>query len=162
MLIETSIVQYPEIMLTGVSTRTTNAREAGPDGQLPKLWDAYFRSGMPAEEGLIEPHWIYALYTDYESDVNGAYTVVIGHATDREGASADSERARAVIPGGKYRVFTTDRGPVHEVVPQAWGAIWAYFRDSEEKRTYTGDFERYDARTFDPANAQVQIYLAIE
>lgn len=42
------------------------------------------------------------------------------------------------------------------------GEIWAYFEASTEVRTYTGDFEIYDSRNFDPANTQVEIYIAIK
>lgn len=42
------------------------------------------------------------------------------------------------------------------------GEIWAYFKESGEVRTYTGDFEIYDSRNFDPADTQVEIYIAIE
>ncbi|MNY28091.1 Bacterial transcription activator, effector binding domain [compost metagenome] len=66
------------------------------------------------------------------------------------------------VPGSKYRVFTTKKGPVYEVVAQAWREIWAYFGESTEKRAYTGDFELYDARDFDPANTELQIYIAIK
>lgn len=67
-----------------------------------------------------------------------------------------------VIPAATYAVFTTAKGPISEVVPEAWAYIWEWFKNSEMKRAYTGDFERYDARSMDPANAEVDLYISIK
>ncbi|MNI23484.1 Bacterial transcription activator, effector binding domain [compost metagenome] len=158
----TFTIEKPEIKLIGVNARTTNAAEAGPNGRLPGLWEAYFNSNVATDTRIMNSEFIYALYTDYESDANGAYTVVIGH----EAGSTETEKSdnynSAVIPASKYLVFTTKKGPVYEVVAQAWGEIWEYFQASSETRAFTGDFELYDARHFDPANTEVQIYIAIK
>lgn len=156
------IIEKPQFLLTGVSTRTTNAEEAGPDGRLPKLWETYFQSGLSSRPGIANPHLIYSLYTDYESDANGAYTTLIGHEVGDESQLAEDAASHTVmVAASKYRVFTTERGPMNEVVPKAWGYIWAYYKESQETRAYTGDFERYDTGSFDPMNTEVQIYIAI-
>ncbi|NGZ76396.1 GyrI-like domain-containing protein [Saccharibacillus alkalitolerans] len=157
--------------LTGVAVRTTNAAEAGASGRIPGLWQAYYRSGLAVEPGIRNPHLIYALYTDYESDASGAYTLVIGHESapasekssgeESEPFGSGPERLRAFVPGGRYRVFQTRKGPFGEVVAEAWADIWAHFERSSERRAYTGDFELYDTRGFDPAAAQARIYIAI-
>lgn len=158
-------VQHKKMTLAGVSIRTTNAVETGPDGRLSQLWETYFSSNIAAQTGTTTPEFIYALYTDYESDATGAYTVVIGHevADDRvqTGAHEGDNLVFIALPESKYMVYTTKKGPVFEVVAQAWGEIWAYFKESQEVRAYTGDFELYDASNFDPANTEVQIYIAI-
>ncbi|MGF7034117.1 putative transcriptional regulator YdeE [Paenibacillus mucilaginosus] len=158
----TYTTEQPEIQLIGVSTRTTNAEEAGPNGRLPGLWQTFFKSGMASNPGVTNPHRIYALYTDYESDVNGAYTTLIGHETGGEAAQAGTSYEYAVIPAGKYRVFTSRRGPVFEVVPEAWGEIWAYYKESPEQRAYTGDYELYHSSNGNPADTEVHIYIAIK
>ena len=158
----TYFVQKPKMTLAGVSIRTTNEVETGPDGGLSRLWETYFQSNIAGQMDTVKPEYIYALYTDYESDASGAYTVVIGHEVAGERHLEDSGLVSAAVPESKYMVFTTKKGPVFEVVSQAWGEIWAYFKGSTEVRTYTGDFEIYDSRNFDPANTQVEIYIAIE
>ncbi|ETT61546.1 hypothetical protein BSK66_24140 [Paenibacillus odorifer] len=223
----TYFVEKAKMTLAGVSIRTTNEVEMGPDGGLPQLWETYFQSNIAGQVATVNPEYIYALYTDYESDASGAYTVVIGHevAEERhlegnqleetgleeseleeseleeselekseleeseleenelekneleknqleesqlvenqleENRLEESQFTYAVVPESKYMVFTTKKGPVFEVVAQAWGEIWAYFKQSREARTYTGDFEIYDSRNFDPADTQVEIYIAIE
>ncbi|MEK4103330.1 effector binding domain-containing protein [Paenibacillus sp. FSL R10-2791] len=211
-MMNTYFVEKAKMTLAGVSIRTTNEVEMGPDGGLPQLWETYFQSNIAGQVATVNPEYIYALYTDYESDASGAYTVVIGHevAEERhlegnqleengleeseleeseleenelekneleeselvenqleenrleESQLEETQFTYAAVPESKYMVFTTKKGPVFEVVAQAWGEIWAYFKESREARTYTGDFEIYDSRNFDPADTQVEIYIAIE
>ena len=152
----TYFVEKPKMTLAGVSIRTTNEVEMGPHGGLSQLWETYFQRGTTNSE------YIYALYTDYESDASGAYTVVIGHEVADESHQEDSDLVYAAVPESKYMVFTTRKGPVFEVVSEVWMEIWEYFKESKEIRTYTGDFELYDARNLDPAHSEVEIYIAIE
>ncbi|OMD05362.1 effector binding domain-containing protein [Paenibacillus sp. FSL R5-0636] len=216
-MMNTYFVEKAKMTLAGVSIRTTNEVEMGPDGGLPQLWETYFQSNIAGQVATVNPEYIYALYTDYESDASGAYTVVIGHEVAEErhlegnqleengleeseleeseleenelekseleeneleenelekseleenelekNQLEESQFTYAVVPESKYMVFTTKKGPVFEVVAQAWGEIWAYFKECREARTYTGDFEIYDSRNFDPADTQVEIYIAIE
>jgi predicted transcriptional regulator YdeE len=155
---ETYFVEKSKFTLAGVSIRTTNAIEMSSDGRLSQLWETYFHSDIAVQTGTANPEHIYALYTDYESDATGAYTVVIGHESSKE----INNLVRASVPESKYMVFKTNIGPVFEVVSQAWVEIWEYFKTSHEVRTFTGDFELYDARNSDPANTEVEIYIAIE
>jgi len=43
-----------------------------------------------------EPHLLYALYTEYESDASGAYTVVLGHKLVSESAVPKQQRGEQV------------------------------------------------------------------
>lgn len=153
----------PAMFIQGVGVRTTNEAEAGPQGKIPQLWDRYFQSGLQTQLS-DKDQAIYALYTDYESDASGAYTLIIGNRIDEAVAVAASteELQQAAVPAAKYMVFRTRRGPLLEVVPQVWHEIWSYFQQSADKRTYTGDYERYDMQQFDPANTVVDVYIAIE
>ncbi|OPA73891.1 AraC family transcriptional regulator [Paenibacillus selenitireducens] len=153
---------YPAIELVGISTRTTNAEETGPNGRLPKLWETYFQSNMQAQIKGDNAHLLYALYTDYESDASGAYTVLLGHEKGDGTAHSETEWVHATVPEAKYMVFTTKPGPVYEVVYETWQTIWAFFQDSSIKRAYTGDFELYRTQQFDPNHAVVEIYIAVQ
>ncbi|SEL72250.1 Predicted transcriptional regulator YdeE, contains AraC-type DNA-binding domain [Paenibacillus sp. cl141a] len=153
----------PAMSIQGVGVRTTNEAEAGPQGKIPQLWDRYFQSGLQARLS-DKDQAIYALYTDYESDASGSYTLIIGNRIDEDVAvSASSEELQqASVPASRYLVFRTRRGPLMEIVPEVWHEIWSYFQQSAEKRTYTGDYERFDTRQFDPAHTVVDVYIAIE
>lgn len=127
----TYFVEKAKMTLAGVSIRTTNEAEMGPDGGLSQLWETYFQSNIAGQIATVNPEYIYALYTDYESDASGAYTVVIGHevAEERhiegrqleESELVENQFTYAAVPESKYMVFKTKKGPVFEVVAQAWG-----------------------------------------
>lgn len=149
--------------LSGVSVRTTNADETGPDGRIPGLWGQYFQANLVEKEGVVHPHLTYGLYTDYESDATGPYTLLIGHEVEHANEGNRNGRTDAVaVPESDYLVFTTAKGRMEEVVPAAWGEIWKYFEHAPEQRSYTGDFELYDASSGDPEGPEVQIYIAIK
>ncbi|UVI30020.1 GyrI-like domain-containing protein [Paenibacillus spongiae] len=151
--------------LCGLAGRTTNAAEAGPGGQIPALWGAFHAKGVTsALSGYAEPSNMYGLYAEYESDASGEYTILLGHRLLEESEPSglpDQEWKTIDLPASRYAVFTTERGPVAKVVPEAWGRIWAWFAEGNGTRTFTGDFERYDGRAADPADAVVEIYIAV-
>lgn len=152
----------PAMSIQGVGVRTTNEAEAGPQGKIPQLWGRYFQSGLQSEISG-DDRAIYALYTEYESDASGAYTLIIGNQADEVAAAETSgELQQASVPASRYLVFRTRRGSLMEIVPEVWHEIWSYFDQAAEKRTYTGDYERYDMQQFDPANTVVDVYIAIE
>ncbi|WP_433938740.1 GyrI-like domain-containing protein [Paenibacillus lautus] len=152
----------PAMSIQGVGVRTTNEAEAGPQGKIPQLWDRYFQSGLQSQISG-DDQAIYALYTEYESDASGAYTLIIGNQADEFAAAETSgELQQASVSASRYLVFRTRCGPLMEIVPEVWHEIWSYFQQAAEKRTFTGDYERYDMRQFDPAHTVVDVYIAIE
>jgi predicted transcriptional regulator YdeE len=102
---KTMTVNYEQrdaFRLEGISVRTTNAEEAGPNGRLPELWGTYFQNPLSSEPGLQNGHLLYALYTDYESDASGEYTVVIGHeCAAGKAESAESPHAAGEAESGE-------------------------------------------------------------
>jgi len=105
---------------------------------------------------------IVAVYVDYESDANGAYTFMIGARV----SSAEDVPLGMVakkVPAGRYAVFISEKGFVGKIVPQTWSHIWAIPKSSPGgNRAYQADFEVYDQRAADPQNAQVDIYVGIK
>ena len=66
------------------------------------------------------------------------------------------------VSASRYAILTSEKGPTWEVVPKLWQKIWS-MTSSElgGTRTYIADFEVYDERTSDPANAVVEINLGL-
>jgi len=156
-----SIVQEPEFIVVGISARTANAREMSGEGIIGKQWDRFMKEGLL---GKIPPRVdsnIVAVYTDYESDHGGTYTFILG-AKVSSAASVPSGMVLKKVPAGKYAVFTSERGPVDKVVPEAWSRINSLPNSAPGgDRTYRADFELYGPRAADPQNAQVDIYVGI-
>jgi predicted transcriptional regulator YdeE len=137
--------------ITGLTVRTSNARERDPaTALLPGLWGRF----IAATRGESEPPApVFSVYTDYESDANGAYTVVLGREA---GPSPVQQRTVRVVPG-RYAIFTST-GEIPAAVIAGWQEVWSYFaRAGAPARAYTTDFEYYD-----PAlPSTVRIHIAI-
>lgn len=162
--ITTTLVHRPAFVLCGMGTRTTNADELGiKNARLPQLWATYLHYKDQHPDVFQNHAPTYALYTDYEKDASGAYTVVIGQQAYHTSTSEQSNKRqlKITVPASQYMVFTTPKGPVFETVAQTWDVIWNYFKDAPEVRTYTGDFEVYES-TANPEQAEVKIYIAIQ
>jgi predicted transcriptional regulator YdeE len=151
--------QVDEFQVVGVAARTTNAREMTPDGVIPKLWIGAmeFREQVPRSLDSA----IIALYTEYENDEHGAYTFCLGAKADPAWHIPEGLVLKTV-PAGRYAVFTSDRGPVQKVVVETWQRIWSELPSASKLRSYLADFEVYDQRAADPANAVVDIYVGVK
>lgn len=151
------IVTKAAFHMIGVSARTTNAKEITSEGKIPGLWSKYIEQNIAQKiPQLVQPQQTIGLYSDYESDVNGEYAITIGKEVEKIDLVPEGMAAKK-IPTSTYAVFTTPKGPVTEVVPKTWLAIWEFFRTADQERTYTGDYELYDER-----RDQVEIYIAIK
>ncbi|PAF28492.1 zinc ribbon domain-containing protein [Paenibacillus sp. 7516] len=147
-------VTLPGKRLAGISARTTNAIEMSGHGCIQDLWSRYFSSGhIPAPEA---PR--YGCYTDYTDGIHGEYTILVGHEVAAD-ETLPAGMNSVELPPATYAVFTSRKGPMAEVVGEAWGAVWGWSNQNE--RTFTGDFELYDERSMDPAHVQVDIYIAV-
>jgi predicted transcriptional regulator YdeE len=66
------------------------------------------------------------------------------------------------VPAGRYAVFTSERGPVEKVVVEMWRRVWETPKNAlGGDRTYRADFEVYDQRAQNPADAVVDLYVAV-
>jgi len=146
-----------EFTVVGISARTNNAREASADGIIGRQWQRFMQDGVLTQiEGKADQR-ILAVYTDYASDKDGEYLFLLG-AKVKPDSPVPTGMSLAKIPAGRYAVFTSERGPVSKVVPETWKRIWA----APISRAYRADFELYDQRAADPANAQVTIYIGLK
>ena len=131
-------------------------------GAIPQQWDRFMKEGLLGKITNKVDSNIVAVYVDYESDANGAYTFMIGARV----SSAEDVPLGMVakkVPAGRYAVFISEKGFVGKIVPQTWSHIWAIPKSSPGgNRAYQADFEVYDQRAADPQNAQVDIYVGIK
>jgi predicted transcriptional regulator YdeE len=155
------IIEEKRFAVVGIATRTTNAREMSAKGVIGQQWDRFMKEGLLSKIPNKVDSNILAVYSNYESDANGAYTFLIGAKV----SSADGVPAGMVmkkVPAGRYAVFTSEKGFVGKVVPETWSRIWAIPKSAPGgNRVYKADFEVYDERAGDPQNAQVDIYIGI-
>ena len=150
------------VIVAGFQIRTTNVAELSGQGQIGSLWQRFFATNLAAQIPSRSSEALYAVYSNYESDENGAYDYLLGSPV----SSIDNLPAGmtfAAIATGEYAVITTEKGPIVSVMQSAWKSIWSLSpAELGGKRSFLTDYEIYDHRAADPASAQVEIYLALE
>ncbi|MGF1575334.1 MAG: GyrI-like domain-containing protein [Cyanophyceae cyanobacterium] len=127
-------VKIDSFTVTGPSVRTNNALEASDSGKIPLLWAQFYASRYDASEA------IYGVYSDYESDASGDFTVTAG--TKSEGSNTGLS-----IRPGVYLSFPAE-GEMPAAIINAWKAVWDYFSEGRRQtRAYETDFEQYNGPT---------------
>ena len=155
--IEPELVSRSSFSVIGISVRTSNRAEADPEtAKLPSFWRRFFEKVIPDKiPGKKRGGLIFGVYTNYESDHNGAYDLVAAFEADSL-RLVSKGMVGATVPAGKYLVFHA-RGQMPEALIETWTRIWAYFANSSRyQRAYTTDFESY------LEGNKVDIYIAIK
>ena len=62
------------------------------------------------------------------------------------------------VPSNKYKIFTA-KGKMPECVYGKWVEIW---EDKALERTYSTDFEVYGAKSQNPIEAEIEIFIAVK
>ena len=127
--------------ISGPSIRTNNALESTSSGKIPALWMQFHQSHPSSTEPA------YGVYSDYESDASGDFTVTAGTRTTSAGNSG------VVVISGTYLEFPAE-GEMPGAIIDAWKAVWEFFSKNQPyERTYETDFEQYN----DPTSATIYI-----
>lgn len=131
---EPALIEVPSFLVTGLSVKTKNEYEFNPEtARLPALWQRF--NALPRLSELP----IYGIYSDYESDDKGFYTVTAGLMN----GEAEHEFSSIRVEHGDYLVFK-NQGPLPQAIIEAWQAVWSYFKSqSGVTRSYSTDFEVY-------------------
>ena len=155
------VVSQDGFTVIGITARTTNAKEMTPDGVIGKQWMRIFQEGVLGKIPNKTDASIIAVYTDYASDHNGEYTYLLGARVTSDAEVPEGMVAKK-ITGGKFAVFTSDKGPAPQVVPATWIKISTLPQNAVGgDRLYRADYEIYDERARDPQNLQVDVYVGI-
>lgn len=129
------LVKIESFAVSGSSVRTNNAAEASGPGKLSSLWTKFYESYRPSS-GTV-----YGVYSDYQSDASGDYTVTAGTKTTSAGASD------VTVKSGDYLRFPAN-GEMPGAIIEAWKSVWEFFSKKQPYvRLYETDFEQYDGPT---------------
>jgi len=165
-------VTLPKIKLVGITAKTTNANEMEPStAKIGSTVQAYMQNNVPSKIlNRKQPNVNFCVYTDYESDyINnqsndylGSYTYFIGEEVESF-ADAMQDLKKITIPAQKYIKFTTAKGSMPQIVINAWMEIWQMsVADLGHERNFIADFEIYDERASNLADAEVDIFIGIK
>lgn len=117
------LVEMDEKKIIGLSTRTTNAKEMDRStGRIGPLWKEFDEK---VEVDYKKGGRVYGVYSDYESDASGEYSILAG--TDQLDAHSSVKLEEIVIPGGKYLVFPA-KGDIPGIVIATWAKSGSTFQ----------------------------------
>ena len=129
-------VHLDKFIIIGLTLRTTN--QGGQSQQdISALYANFFSNNLSDKiHGKISTDLICA-YTEYESDMNGPYTVLLGYKVSDTAVTPEGLQS-ILVPAMNYQVFNSpDARP--ETVVQTWMQIWK----SDIPRAYQTDFDVY-------------------
>jgi len=138
----------------GIAVRTTNKNNQSQK-DIGDLWGKFMSQNLVENIPNRVSSDIYCIYTDYESDFNGAYTTILGCKV----SSVENVPAGFVsktIPATTYHIYTSI-GKLPECVVHTWVYIW----QSDIKRKYAADYDVYGPRAQDTEHAEVETYLSV-
>ena len=141
-------MKYVEsFIVTGLSIKTQNSNEFNEKtAKLPGLWQQFYVSELAGNA------CVFGVYSDYESDANGFYTVTVGIKSNTELTTLTA----VTIQTGNYLVFQ-GKGQMPFTVIETWKRIWDYFNtENKVQRNFISDFEAYSGPN------EVAIYIGIK
>lgn len=145
------VKKVEKLMIAGISAITNNKDEMDENtAKISELWNRYLDENIFGKTfNKSKKDYLYGVYSDYESDVNGNYKITIG-------TEVTKPKSAIVIENQRYLVFSK-KGEFPDIVTDTWAEIWEYFEneDSEYKRAYKVDFEKYQSID------ELEIYVSI-
>lgn len=149
-------VKKEALTIVGIETRTSNTAGKA-EIQIPKLWHEFTHNNSLKALPNKMDETIYALYTDYESDHTGDYTVILGFAVSHLDLVPEDLSVK-IIPEANYKKFIAKGDLTADAVINTWKEVWR----KELNRSYTTDFEVYDEKAMNPKNGEASIYIAVQ
>jgi predicted transcriptional regulator YdeE len=144
-----------EFHVIGIAVRTTN--ENGQAAQdIPALWNKFMSERILDRIPNKIDHSIYCIYTEYEKDYTRPYTTILGCKVENLDSIPEGMIGKT-IEESTYTKYVAKGDLMQGVVFAEWTKIW----NSDLDRTYTADFEVYGERSLNPADAEVDIFIAV-
>ncbi len=147
--------------VVGVTVRTSNAAEAGGQGQIPQLWQRVMSANLLDQVPNRAGNNIVVVYSDFAGDSDGEYNYTLGVPVLSVAKLPDGFVAKT-IRAGRYAVFTSDQGPPEKVVPALWMRIDRLTpAQLGGDRAYHTDFEIYPADS-GPDSLQMTAHVGLK
>lgn len=138
--------------IIGISTVTTNESMVDIENLWGKFWGENIADKIPNKVG----DEFYAVYTDYESDYTGKYTLIIGFPVTTLDNIPDGFVGREIFVGKAKKYIS--KGKMPEAIIKTWTEIW---QDAQLKRAYRADVTVHGQKYFDGDNAEIETYISI-
>jgi predicted transcriptional regulator YdeE len=149
-------IKIEPFKIIGISVRTTNENnQAAKD--IPELWSKFMgKNILEAIPNKID-NTIYSIYTDYESDHTKPYTTILCCKVEHLNNIPAGMIGKS-FAGGNYVKLSAKGDLMKGVVFNKWLEIW----EMDLERIFTADFEIYGEKSHNPADAEIDILIAVK
>ena len=148
-------IELDKTLIIGISVRTTNQNNQSSK-DIETLWGKFWGEDIQNKIPNTISSDIYAVYTDYESDVNGPYTTIIGLPVNSL-ENVPEGFVGITIEKASYEKFIS-KGKMPEAIFNTWLEIW---QNKNLNRAYQADFTIHGKKYYDGDNAEVETYISI-
>lgn len=149
-------VKVEPFKVIGIAVRTTNENnQAAKD--IPGLWGKLMTEDILNKIPNKIDGTVYSIYTDYEKDHTKPYTTLLGCKVANLDDIPEGMVGKS-FDGGNYVKFTPKGNLEEGLVINEWIKIWGM----DLGRVFTADFEMYGEKAQNPADAEVDILIAVE
>lgn len=148
------IVSLEQKIVAGLTIRTSN-NDCNMVTSIGNLWKKFFADGVYQSILNKQNANSIGLYTNYESDVTGAYDMMVCCEIINTTSLPIGVNTK-IIPAGRYAKFVV-HGDVQQAVAEFWSKLWSMDLD----RKYSCDFEEYQSGC-EMNNAEIHIYISLK
>lgn len=143
-----------EMTIVGIEARTTHI-EGACEVTIPAHWQRFYTEGIFQSIPNKASNKIYGVYCEYNDDQT--YTLLIGCEVDSAEDLPEGLVAKT-FPASNYATYEVE-GEFPKNLIATWCQVW---EDQEltASRTFTGDFEEYDA-DFVPGEGKMKVFVAL-
>ena len=148
--------------VAGIEARTSNELEMRSKGKIGEIVARVKRDGLLKKLRNRIGSDTYAVYTNYQTDRNGAYTYFLG-AKVSSSQSIPRGMVSRRVPSGEYATVTGAGVPAVNVVLKLWHRIWDLEDSHQINRAYKTDFEVHHGidENNDPGG-RVDLYVGVK
>ena len=141
-----SVCDAEGLTVLGIYARAGNEN---PE-KIGDLWRRFQAMGGASAIAARHDDTVYCVYCEYETDLSGPFTVLVGCSVDADAVIPDQMKKLA-IDSGKFAVFEAV-GPLPTSVFQTWAEIW----NTPLERRYQADFDCYGS------DGKVTIHVGVQ
>lgn len=149
-------VKIKPFKVMGIGVRTTN--ENGQSAkEIATLWHKFMNENMLAKIPNKVDNTIYSLYTDYERDHTKPYTAILCCKVKNLNTIPEGMIGKS-FGGGNYVKITAKGDLTKGLIVKQWSIIFEMGLD----RTFTADFEVFDARAQNAIDAEIDFLIGVK
>jgi len=142
--------------LVGIAIRTTNENNQAAK-EIAELWQRFIGENILDRIENKVDDTIYSIYTDYEGNHTKPYTVMLGCKVNNLNEVPEGLEVKS-FEGGNYIKSSAKGDLTKGLIVNHWSRIW----EMDLNRAYTADFEVFGKKAQNPADAEVDFYVAIK